>query len=177
MVLDYTGSATAVDIPETVDDNGETYTVSAIGANAFNGNPDLAKVTVEATDPPLLHENAFADRGQIDLIVPSGQRQAYLDHGWTGFRSITEESLVLTAGSNIEFRGFTLYPNPARDKVYIDPGSWQELKKVNIYTMIGAYLYSENGPVINTGLLPRGTYLFEIVTQQGDRSIKRVIIQ
>ena len=52
----------------------------------------------------------------------------------------------------------------------------QELKQVNIYTMIGAYLCSENGPVINTGRLPRG-YLFEIVTQTGDRSMKRVIIQ
>ena len=154
-------------------------TVTSIGSNAFRGNQDLALVTVEATDPPSLHENAFAfaDRGQIDLVVPTGTREDYLNQGWTGFRSITEEDLILTVGSNIEFKDFTLYPNPARDKVHIDPGSVQELKQVNIYTMSGAYLYSESGLEINTGRLSKGMYLFEIVTQTGDRSMKRVIIQ
>ena len=103
-------------------------------------------------------------------------RQAYIDAGWTGFASITEEQVV-TAIRNYEFNDFTLYPNPASDKVYIDPRSGQELKQVNIYTMIGGYLYSENGPEINTSRLPMGTYLFEIVTQTGDRSMRRVIIQ
>ena len=103
-------------------------------------------------------------------------RQAYIDAGWTGFASITEEKVV-TAIRNYEFKDFTLYPNPARDKVYIDPSSGQELKQVNIYTMIGTHLYSENGPVINTARLPMGTYLFEIVTKTGDRSMRRVIIQ
>ncbi|MDN5212491.1 T9SS type A sorting domain-containing protein [Fulvivirgaceae bacterium BMA12] len=102
-------------------------------------------------------------------------RQAYLDNGWDGFGSITEEQQVLTARSNNEFRNFTVYPNPTRDKVHIDPGLGQELKQVNIYTMTGAYLYSENGLEINTGRLSRGTYLSEIVTQTGDRSMKRVI--
>ena len=222
-IVDYTGSATAIEIPETVGGYDKTYTVTtievgafrendlteviipdgvtsignstfrnnqltgvslsstvtSIGSNAFEGKPDLALVTVEATDPPSLHENAFADRGQIDLTVPNGQRQAYLDQGWDGFRSITEEGLVLTVGSNIEFRDFTLYPNPARDKVHIgiNPGSGQALKQVNIYTMTGAYLYSESGPEINTGRLSEGMYLFEIVTQTGDRSMRRVIIQ
>ena len=53
--------------------------VTAIGANAFNDNPDLTLVTVGATHPPSLHENAFAARGQINLVVPVGMRQAYLD--------------------------------------------------------------------------------------------------
>ena len=178
MVLDYIGSATAVEIPGTVDDNGETYTVTAVGANAFSDNPDLATVKMEATHPLALHENAFADRSKINLIVPAGTREDYLNEGWTGFASITEEKVV-TAIRNHEFNDFTLYPNPARDKVHIDidPRSGQELKQVNIYTMNGACLHSENGPVINTGRLPRGTYLFEIVTKKGDRSMKKVIIQ
>ena len=178
MVLDYIGSATAVEIPGTVDDNGETYTVTAVGANAFSDNPDLATVKMEATHPLALHENAFADRSKINLIVPAGTREDYLNEGWTGFASITEEKVV-TAIRNHEFNDFTLYPNPARDKVHIDidPRSGQELKQVNIYTMNGTCLHSENGPVINTGRLPRGTYLFEIVTKKGDRSVRKVIIQ
>ena len=178
-VMDYIGSATAVEIPETVDDNGETYTVTAIGANAFSDNPDLTTVKIEAAHLLALHENAFADRGQINVVVPIGMRQAYLDNRWYGFGSITEEGRVLSAGRNIEFRDLTLYPNPARDKVHIDidPRSGQELKQVNIYTMTGAYLYAENGLEINTGRLSEGMYLFEIVTKTGDRSMRRVIIQ
>ncbi|MDN5215013.1 leucine-rich repeat protein [Fulvivirgaceae bacterium BMA12] len=178
-VMDYIGSATAIEIPETVTYEGITYTVTAIGNGAFSDNPDLVTVKIEATHPLALHENAFADRSQINLIVPAGTREDYLDNGWDGFRSIMEEGQVLTAGSNIEFKDFTLYPNPARDKVHIDidPGSGQALKQVNIYTMAGAYLYSENGLEINTGRLSRGMYLFEIVTKTGDRSMRRVIIQ
>ncbi|UII76445.1 leucine-rich repeat protein [Flagellimonas sp. HMM57] len=65
--------------------------VRTIDLYAFQGNPDLHLVTVEADDPPSLHELAFsnADRGQIDLVVPFGKRQEYLDNGWHGFRSIS----------------------------------------------------------------------------------------
>ena len=177
-VMDYTGSATAVEIPGAVDDKGETYAVTAIGANAFSDNPDLDTVKIEADHLLSIHADAFADRSQVDLVVSIGMRQAYIDAGLTGFASITEAQVV-TAIHNYEFNDFTLYPNPARDKVYIDidPRSGQELKQVNIYTMDRAYLHSENRPVINTARLPTGTYLFEIVTKKGDRSTKRVIIQ
>ena len=84
-------------------------------------------------------------------------RQAYLENGWDGFGSITEEAQGLTALRNHEFKDFTLYPHLARDKVYMDPRPRQELKQLNIYTMIGAYLHSENGPGINTSRLSEGT--------------------
>ena len=177
-VVGYTGTATEVTILQKVSYNSTDYEVTTIGDGAFKDNPDLATVKIEADHPLLsLHENAFADRGKIDLIVPIGMRQAYLDNGWDGFKSIMEEGQILSAGSNIEFKDFTLYPNPARDKVHIDPGSGQALKQVNIYTITGAYLYSESGLEINTGRLSRGMYLFEILTQTGDRSMKKVIIQ
>ncbi|WP_109299598.1 leucine-rich repeat protein [Aquimarina sp. AU474] len=65
--------------------------VTAIELYAFEDNPDLRLVTVEANDPPALHKDAFsdADRDQIDVVVPMGSRQTYLDNGWGGFRSIS----------------------------------------------------------------------------------------
>ena len=171
----FTGTIT---IPGTVMHGGATYTVTTIGANAFNDNPDLDLVTVEHNDPLTLHEGAFRNPGrdQIDLVVPIGKKQAYLENGWDGFRSITEEGRVLTTGSNHELTDFTIYPHPARDMVHITPRLGQELKQVNIYTMAGVYLYSENGLEINTSRLLKGMYLFEIVTKEGDRSVKKIVI-
>ena len=67
--------------------------VTDIELYAFLDNPDLRLVTVEANDPPKLHKDAFSNayRDQIDLVVPIGigTKQAYLDNGWDGFRSIS----------------------------------------------------------------------------------------
>ena len=138
MVVDYTGTATAVTIPETVDHGTNTHTVTTIGEGAFQNkqlanvelpvsvtsirqkafmdnqltvvtipgsvgsigfhafynNPDLGLVTVRANNPPALHATAFANanRFQIDLVVPTGRIQAYVDNGWDGFRSISNGS-------------------------------------------------------------------------------------
>ena len=137
MVVDYTGTDTAVTIPETVhnDQDNYTYTVTAIGEGAFQNkeltnieiptsvtsigqmafmdnqltevaipgsmesigfhafynNPDLGLVTAGAKTPAL-DATAFANanRHQIDLLVPTGKRQDYLDNGWNGFRSVRE---------------------------------------------------------------------------------------
>ena len=89
-IIDYTGTATEVTIPSTVDHGSNTFEVTAIGNRAFAGNPDLSLVTVEATTPPALDANAFQgrNRSQIDVVVPRGTRQAYLDSSWGDFNSI-----------------------------------------------------------------------------------------
>ncbi|BFP39437.1 hypothetical protein FGF1_02820 [Flavobacteriaceae bacterium GF1] len=190
--LSVTPSSGAITIPETVSYEGTTYivtgigdgafegntlttvtigqNVTSIGANAFANNPDLAIMEAKGTVPPALLQGTFknADRDQIKLKVPIGKIDAYLAAGWTGFESISD--------GGPEKNSITIYPNPARDKVHIDLGPGQELKEVNIHTMAGAYLYSENGLEIDTDHLSKGMYLFEIVTRTGDRSIKKIVI-
>ena len=65
--------------------------VESIGFHAFYNNPDLGLVTVEANNPPVFDATAFANanRHQIDLVVPIGKRQDYLDNGWDGFKSVS----------------------------------------------------------------------------------------
>ncbi len=156
MVVGYTGTDTAVTIPETADDGEYAYTVAAIGKGAlqnkgltdvgipssvtsigegafsdnqltavtlpggveridgfaFHNNPGLALVTVEANDPPVLDATAFANanRHQIDLVVPTGKRQAYEDNGWGGFRSISEkiEVSIDSPAETINLSSFTV---------------------------------------------------------------------
>ncbi|WP_109301854.1 leucine-rich repeat protein [Aquimarina sp. AU474] len=101
---------TSVTIPDNVKDierlafNGNQLTEVTISGNvddidqfAFEDNPNLRLVTVEADDPPVLHKNTFvnADRDQIDLVVPLGTRQTYLDSGWEGFRSASFDTFTV----------------------------------------------------------------------------------
>ncbi len=148
--------------------------VTSIGGNAFTDNPLTSVLVLADTPPELNFYDVFSDPDTIELTVPTDRINTYRTAGWTGFESISDGITLIIGGPEKE--NFTTYPNPARDKVHIDLGSGQELKQVNIYTTVGAYLYSENGPEINTGRLSKGVYLFEIVTKTGDRSIKKIVI-
>ena len=44
-IIDYIGTTVEVDIPGTVDDNNQTYTVTSIGQHAFRDN-QLTSVTI-----------------------------------------------------------------------------------------------------------------------------------
>ena len=65
--------------------------VTSIESRAFANNP-IVLVTVKATNPPTLDPEAFRDydRDRIELIVPAGKKEDYLNNGWRGFKSITE---------------------------------------------------------------------------------------
>ncbi|UOY06364.1 leucine-rich repeat protein [Muricauda sp. SCSIO 64092] len=90
--------------------------VTSIGSHAFAYN-ELTEVTIEADDPPALDADAFQHpgRGQIDLIVPAGRRQAYLDNEqWTGFKSITIKTFAvdgirygIISPTEVEVLGYT----------------------------------------------------------------------
>ncbi len=149
--------------------------VTNIGAWAFYDNP-IRTVMAQATAPPDIKSNTFSNRHEIDVMVPQGtppdsikgDYEALWNTTGTDFKSIREKGA--------EKDDFFVYPNPARDKVYINLAAGQELKQVNIYTIAGAYLYTENGLEINTTHLSKGMYLFETLTKTGDRAIKKIVI-
>ncbi|MDN5212793.1 leucine-rich repeat domain-containing protein [Fulvivirgaceae bacterium BMA12] len=63
--------------------------VANINGMAFANNPiNTVMAQGVATIPTIVTDNTFSNRSQIDLIVPNGKTQAYLDNGWTGFESI-----------------------------------------------------------------------------------------
>ena len=150
------------------------YTLGGNDKDLFTIDPATGQVTMDPRDFEL-PEDANNDNVYEVSITATDEGNNSASEDWT----VTIERQVLSAGRNNEVNDLTLYPNPARDKVYIDidPRSGQKLKQVNIYTMAGAYLYSENGVEIDTSRLSEGMYLFEIVTKAGNRSMKKVIIQ
>ncbi|MCG8342310.1 MAG: leucine-rich repeat domain-containing protein, partial [Chlorobiales bacterium] len=68
--------------------------VTSIGKHAFGNNPDLRLVELLGNSPPGIHQNTFWRRDQINLVVPKGKREDYLNKGCTGSRSITEVAQV-----------------------------------------------------------------------------------
>ena len=88
---------------------------------AFQFNP-LTQVLVKATTPPEIKNETFGDiRSNIDVFVPLGTRQAYLNKGWTDFKSVTEidfnvPNLLLTAN----LQGASLTPNTGEENLMRD---------------------------------------------------------
>ncbi|GGG14467.1 hypothetical protein GCM10011344_13840 [Dokdonia pacifica] len=87
--------------------------VTRLGDNIFLDNP-MASVTVEAITPPSIvtgTQDSFGNRRiLIDLFVPEGTTQAYLDEGWTGFRSITEFAIDITVAPKVFLQGAATNP-------------------------------------------------------------------
>lgn len=101
MGIPYTGMFT---VPESVEYNGVTYTVTSIGEKAFEnrigltevvipntvtmigdeafyGCLNLDKVTCNSPIPPTLGVNVF-NKSSLKIDVPSGAEDAYKAAGW-----------------------------------------------------------------------------------------------
>lgn len=74
--------------------------VTVIGDRAFEDN-DITTIFCLGTNPPDIataidydpfrrHQDVVRD--EIDVVVPNGTTTAYLEAGWTGFKSITERN-------------------------------------------------------------------------------------
>ncbi len=91
--------------------------INSLGDQCFQNNP-LTEVIVLNTTPPSISggpDDPFRDsRENIDLSVPDGTAEAYIDAGWTGFNSILE--LPLEVGvtfliNNVDYTIVSLAPN------------------------------------------------------------------
>ncbi len=76
---------------------------------------------------------------------------------------------------------YKIYPNPATDYVYIQPGS-DAITQVNIMDMTGKSIFSQynagnsgSDMIINTSTLNAGMYIFQVTTLNGAQSNKVMI--
>ncbi len=66
--------------------------VTFIGDIAFNNNP-LTAIISESIDPATISEDTFGDRSVIDLTIPLGTFETYVEANWTGFKTFTETEI------------------------------------------------------------------------------------
>lgn len=93
----------------------------------------------------------------------------------TGHVKIYDISAVL---SNESFIGTKLvvYPNPSESFVNVQLNEGLRLKKVNVYSVSGQLIKTENKHDISVSELAKGSYFLEIITDQG-KATKKILVK
>jgi hypothetical protein len=137
--------------------------VASIGSFAFSPNP-LTQVIAKGTTPASIFINSFGTRSNIDLTVPEGTMGTYLAAGWTGFRSINEESTLSTVNITINSKDVSLII--ADNQLSIKAGRSQ-LLHYSIYNMSGVAVLSDKQDTISIAHLSSGVYIAVLTFDSG----------
>lgn len=135
--------------------------ITEIERNAFLDNP-LEMITLKSLVPPSFEyflgnsDNSFENVDQIDIIVPVGTLNLYLNSQWSIFKSIEEEGTTL----NLELT--TLKQNDLIIEKNILNINILNFKKVLMYDLMGKKVLTSIDKIINFSLLPAGIYILNI---------------
>jgi len=184
----YDGSLSSISIPETIISIGDSAfessdiesiiipaSVTSIGESAFAGNLNyLTEVISESTTPATLLEGTFDDNSLIDLTIPVGTEQAYLDAGWIGFNIIEDASLSIV--DTVFNNSINIYPNPIQNLLNVGLSTGQILKKAQVFTVLGKkVLEVTNTSIIDFSTIASGMYMLKIENIAGKVAVRKII--
>ena len=140
--------------------------VTTIGRDAFDSN-QITEVTSLSNNPASLLENnnsTFGKNSNIDLTIPNNTLSTYENNAWTGFKSVTESSVLSTeafekADNKINFK------NPVASQLQIFTNA--SIKLIKIYDMSGKKLL-ESTDLNNVAVenLQSGMYIIHFTTDK-----------
>jgi hypothetical protein len=93
----------------------------------------------------------------------------------SGSVRVYDLSAILSSDSFV-LKNFKIYPNPVSEVVTISLEENLTLEKVNIYNTLGQLVKTEKNKVINVSALAKGSYYFEVITNQG-KATKTIVVQ
>lgn len=176
-------SLTSVTIPNSVStiddyafaDNSLTSVtigenVVYIGEYAFVNNSPLTSVVSTSTNPATLLSNVFDNRSTIDLTIPSGTEQAYINADWTGFNQV-----VLSIENNVYNNTISTYPNPVTDFLNISLATEQTIKKIELYNLLGKKIVATTNTIIDFNSILAGIYILKITNTEGAIATRKII--
>lgn len=93
----------------------------------------------------------------------------------TGIVKVYDLTSILSS-KDLVLSNFTIYPNPATDKVNIQLNENLQLEKVNIYNTLGQLIKTVKTATISVADLAKGNYFLEVVTNKG-KANKPIIVE
>ena len=100
------------------------------------------------------------------LIIPNALNSISGNaSGCESVEAVLEACVVGIAETNMEF-DFSIYPNPAKNEIFISGNNEQIIKMVNIYNQLGQFAIQKNGikSSIDISTLQQGIYIVELIT-------------
>lgn len=187
---------TAISIPSSVTNIGESafgtnqltnvtipWNVTTIGSSAFKNNP-LTSVTTMGQVPATIttggsYDSFNANRGTIDLIIPTGTMGVYItDQGalWTSFNTVTESDIAYT---NIESN--RILENEVKvinfnNRIEINTINNVEFHSYSLYNLSGSLVKSGNENQLSAQQFAKGIYILKLNFGRGIIS-KKINIQ
>ena len=82
----------------------------------------------------------------------------------------SEEVCIKTLGEGIEeiTSSYQLYPNPAKDKLYITTNDYEYIEEISIYNLSGVLIYKEtdfNNKSVDVSDMVSGVYFIKVKTE------------
>ena len=138
--------------------------VTNIASVAFFNNENLEEVIVKATIPATITSDSFGTRTNIDLIVPEGTKNAYLSAGWTGFKSVTEDSPLGIGDITLNAKDVSIL---ITDNLLSVRAGTSQLLHYSIYSMSGVPVLSGKQDTISIAQLSSGVYIAVLTFDSG----------
>lgn len=145
--------------------------VTTIGAEAFRSN-SLTSVISLSLNPATLSALALGSNySNIDLYIPVGTTAAYNAAGWTGFKSITEDS-NLSINDNIILENVSFSMDTNQDTILVKTTNALRIERISLYNISGQHVLVSQQAEISISNLASGIYIAHLTTNLGTVSKK-----
>ncbi|GAA4106060.1 hypothetical protein GCM10022393_00250 [Aquimarina addita] len=147
--------------------------LTSLGEDAFSGTTTISNITFENPTPIPFSNSYFDNISGIDLIIPTGTTDAYIEAGWIpgNFNSITESSMIPTpipmdfTEDKIEDLSFVM--NIFSNNIKVDMGDSIHLESLSVYNLSGERVLESKETMVSTADLDSGIYIVHINTNEG----------
>ena len=133
--------------------------------NSFGFCVNLDTIIFKTKTPFELGKFAFSYRQNACVFVPAGSLSDYIDSDWSSLFTNFIESNETGLNKNILTEKILFYPNPAKEKIFIDCEKFDFIK---IYDMSGKEVISRkagDNREININNLPKGIYNISVLLE------------
>ncbi|MDO5970143.1 T9SS type A sorting domain-containing protein [Flavivirga aquimarina] len=141
-----------------------------------SGNHNVYEANIDSNDNLIISGNF---QNTVDFSIDSNQTIALQTIGLTNFFVFkTNFSSVLSTNEVTDLNSsFNTYPNPVKDKIYIENNTGVIINNITLYDANGRVLkiYKSSNPEINVEFLSKGIYILKVKSEEGNTFARKVI--